>query len=189
MRNTFILAWILFGAHAWSSSPCLADLKKLDAFVHENVSVSNSCLWGKENVLSALHTGFWRICEVNPDLVLGILEYKLKDKLRVICDIGNGHPYPYPHYHNFEIHLKQTDSNDIKSKSTLFHEFLHFIEVPYDVDVHGQDLGLEKDPVYACHLTAFPELLSNEENLKAFEQTCGERLYFCSDLKICWDKE
>jgi len=167
------------------------DFQKFEDFVDTKITLDSSCPYGKDVLISAFDIGLGRICDVNPNLVMGITTFSLKRDLTVICDVGTSRDSsPYFLLSKSEIHLRQTGPENVKTRATFIHEFLHYVGLPYDRTVHeAAETGIEQDPVFACHFTAFPEILWPTDDLEAAQNTCGTRISYCNDGNICWTHE
>lgn len=128
-------------------------------FVRDHLQIE-SCKFDKEFIAATLRTAFGRIAAVNYSLANAIAVRSLNRNLKLVCDVG---PRPAPVYFDPDdqsIHLRVTNDGTGNTNSNFFHEFLHFAGLehiaPYDTS--GEVEVFYKDPVYSCHMTAFPEM-------------------------------
>lgn len=133
-----------------------ADLR---VFVEDHVKIE-SCKFDKPFILATLRTGLERVSKVNERLSGEIQTRTSGKNLTIFCDVLDRAKPIFYREEDHSIHLRVTNDGSGMTNANFFHEFLHFaglnhIEVPED----APDIELfGKDPVYACHLTAFPEM-------------------------------
>jgi hypothetical protein len=152
------------------SSPGLAEdatcaqlVGRLPAFVEERIAL-RECGWPRAFFLDALAVGLSRVCAVNPHLARRIIEERLDPRLSVACDVVSTASEPaYPYFDRLlsTIHVWSDVPASPRLQAALFHEFLHSAKLPTDPDHDSPELTNEKaarDPVYACHVTGYPEV-------------------------------
>lgn len=127
------------------------------SFVREHVRI-RGCVFDEDFLIETLRTGLGRIRRINPSLASEIRARGFHQDLSVYCDIG-----PRPQVVHFDpndnsIHLLVGNDGSWNTNSNFFHEFLHFAGLhhvkPYDKSRDPEVFYM--DPVYACHMTAFP---------------------------------
>ncbi len=165
-----------------TSAAAFADAE-ISHYVKEHVRIVD-CNFSSDFVASTLSLGLGRIKEVNPDLAQVIRTRSFGRDLKVYCDQEK-----FPFYKNGEIHLfkKYTDGG-LKPAATLFHEFLHvggWKHIPLPADLETEAFAI--DPVYACHLTGFPELDQviglRPGLLNAARDLCGRSVHPSSHIR------
>jgi hypothetical protein len=190
-----LLVLLVPSTKAFASFKCADVDEAVNVFVNTHVKVSK-CDWDSQFVKLSLGVGLGRICEINPGLVNGILGMKLNTPLNVICDVIEGQRSPYFSYAESTIHVWSSSSAAIRTQATIFHEFLHFLDIPIDEDAHNDPSSPlpELDPVYACHVTGYPEeaerILGDVERYPQAVRTCSNTLSFCDPEfpdTICWN--
>jgi len=129
------------------------------SFVRDYLQI-RGCKFDGEFIAQTLREGLERIAEVNPSLAQEIRNRSFTKNLIVYCDIG---PRPEPIYFDPDdnsIHLRITNDSSGMTNSNFFHEFLHFAGLdhvpPHDTSGNVEVFYL--DPVYSCHMTAFPQI-------------------------------
>lgn len=150
-------------------------------FVQKRVKLIG-CSFEQTLIIEALTKGLSRISSANPTLGGRIQQDAFQKKLTIYCDIG-----PAPAAINYRpeddsVHLRITSPANSNTMANFFHEFLHF----YGLD-HVEDPRIVSDfddfiydPVYACHLTAFPDLA---ERLGASSSIVDAATEKCANVK------
>ncbi len=172
---------------------CLNIHQSLQEFVESKVEVTN-CPWDKSYILKSLSVGFARVCEKNQKLVSGILEKKLVSPLKVVCSVAGGEDYPFFSERNSTIYIWKDAPEVMRTQATIFHEFLHYLDIPYVEEVHNGTGDVQTDPVFACHVTGYPEvaerILGDVSKLPEAIKTCSENVSFGSgefENAIIWN--
>jgi hypothetical protein len=82
--------------------------------------------------------------------------------LSIYCDIADDAPAIYYSPDDHSIHLRVSNDGSGLTKPNLFHEYMHSVGLNHTLDAsfipdeRPADEILIIDPVYACHITAFP---------------------------------
>jgi hypothetical protein len=141
----------------------IASASEVD-FVENHLKIE-SCKFDKPFIAIALQTGLGRVSEVNPNLVEEIKKRSFGMDLTVVCDVTDKNNPIFFRPRDNSIHLRVTNDGSGNTNSNFFHEFLHFAGLVH-IDLPDDAASLDVfslDPVYACHLTGFPEM---EKSLK-----------------------
>ncbi len=128
-------------------------------FVAQNVKIEG-CSYGLDTIRSALEEGLNRIAAINLALSDHIKQNTPKKILRIYCDVGPAPASIYYQPSDDSIHLRRVNVKGSHPSANFFHEFLHFYGLEHVADpriVNEWDEFIY-DPVYACHVTAFPQL-------------------------------
>lgn len=150
-------------------------------FVRDYLHIEG-CKFDGKFIEQTLRVGLGRIAEVNPALAQEIRNRSFKKHLTVHCDMG---PWPEPIYFDLSdnsIHLRITNDGSEPTDSNFFHEFLHFAGLRH-VPLLEMTARVEiffLDPVYACHMTAFPQIAKPN---KVFPKGIDSKIVYLAALR------
>lgn len=128
------------------------------SFVNQFVTIRD-CKFSKAFLAGALAEGFGRVAVVNPQLPSIIAEKVYGRELSVVCDVEDKESPIFYEPATATIHLRVTNDGSKNTDANFFHEFLHHAGLDHTIDEPKTDEEVVADPVYACHITAFPKIV------------------------------
>lgn len=127
------------------------------SYVNQFVEIQN-CKFNKAFLANTLHEAYSRIALVNPDLPAHITNHVYGRKLTVTCDVVSKEEAIWYDTANQIIHLRVTNDGTGATGGNFFHEFLHHAGLDHTIEEPKTDEEVVMDPVYSCHITAFPNV-------------------------------
>jgi hypothetical protein len=172
---SFLVAWPLAGLCADETS-----------FVRDHLQIID-CKFDGKFIEQTLREGLSRVAEVNPTLAQEIRNRTFSKDLKVYCDVASPDEAIYFNPEANSIHLRVTNDGSGMTNSNFFHEFLHFAWLDHDPAYEDSEKieVLYRDPVYACHITAFPHIaqaiVSSSRKIRQFVGLAAQK---CSTVSF-----